>query len=305
MKKNLSWVVSAAMFSLNAPVLALTPWSFAPLTPTTINVPSNATATIRYTVTNNSVQHTLMMLPITGISQTTTGNGICTNPFTLPPRASCTLSLQVNGSALTQTINSGPAVCQQGVDGQPNLQECYQPETQAASLNISSAAALAVGDRFGGGTVACLGGAPYLNLIAATTDNSAGIYWGPVTILVPNADSLTDGDTNTPSIVDCLTGGIGAAECFGGTLTITSYAAGICSNYTNDGYTDWFLPSLNQLGCLNTNKTAINLEPNGYWSSTQADQDGAYYWNIPSNLSDSVLKNITNLHVRCVRNLAL
>ena len=69
------------------------------------------------------------------------------------------------------------------------------------------AAAVVLGQPFGGGTVACLGGAPYLNLIAATTDNSTRVYWGPLNILVPNADNPNDGETNTPSIVNCLTNG--------------------------------------------------------------------------------------------------
>lgn len=62
------------------------------------------------------------MQSIQGITQTTTGLGICGNPFILTGKASCTLSLQVNGSQLTSPINDGPIVCEQG-----SSQQCYRP----------------------------------------------------------------------------------------------------------------------------------------------------------------------------------
>jgi hypothetical protein len=68
-------------------------WTFTPLTPTSISVSNNSTATIQYRVTNQSKKsHQLMMTPIQGITQTTTGVGICGNPFTLLSQgSSCTL----------------------------------------------------------------------------------------------------------------------------------------------------------------------------------------------------------------------
>lgn len=67
------------------------------------------------------------MQSIQGITQLTTGLGICSNPFILRGKASCTLSLQVNGSQLTQPISDGPIVCEQG-----STLQCYRP----ASANI-------------------------------------------------------------------------------------------------------------------------------------------------------------------------
>jgi hypothetical protein len=111
-------------------------WTFTPLTPTTLSVPSNSTATVQYRVTNQSpAPHTLMMVPMTGITQTTTA-GNCPNPFTLSSgNPSCTLTLLVTGSALNADINGGPNVCQQGPDGNPSPLQCYQP-SQSNSLSI-------------------------------------------------------------------------------------------------------------------------------------------------------------------------
>ena len=115
-------------------------WTFTPLTPTTLSVPSNSTATVQYRVTNQSpAPHTLMMVPMPGITQTTTA-GNCPNPFTLSSgNPSCTLTLLVTGSALNADINGGPEVCQQGPDGNPSPLQCYQP-SQTDSLSILVAA---------------------------------------------------------------------------------------------------------------------------------------------------------------------
>lgn len=131
-------------------------WTFTPLTATTVSVADGQTETIRYTVTNQSSKtHTLAMTPITGITQITSGAGICANPFTLTPGdPSCTLSLSVNGSTLPGNVVGGPVVCQQG-----STLQCYQPST-ANQLNITKA----------DGATISLAGSP-LNLL---TSGSAG-----------------------------------------------------------------------------------------------------------------------------------
>lgn len=295
MKRTLSLVAAATIFSINTTSWAIPVWSIEPNTPTTISVPTNSVASVSYKVTNNSVTHTLIMIPIKGISQTTTGAGVCSNPFTLSKGASCILSLQINGSDLATNVNSGPVLCQQRVDGQPDLQQCYQPASQAESLHIIAAPALAVGDSFGGGTVACTGGAPYLNLIAATTDNSTGIQWYNGIFLQTDAYSDNDGLSNTTKIVS--TQG----------PTITNYAAGLCQNYTGGGYHDWFLPAKNQLNCLYQNMTAIgNFRNAGYWTSTQdtIGNDGAWFQRFDNGNQGTVITSNSTTSVRCVRNLA-
>ena len=107
-------------------------WTFTPLTATTLTVPANATATVQYQVTNQSFRsHTLMVRPMAGVTQLTTGFGICSNPFMLAGNASCVLSLQITGSALTQPISGGPVVCTQG-----SMLQCYQP-SPADALHIT------------------------------------------------------------------------------------------------------------------------------------------------------------------------
>ncbi|MCW8409622.1 hypothetical protein OQJ13_11635 [Legionella sp. PATHC035] len=108
-------------------------WTFTPDPnyPPTVSVTSIGSATIKYTITNQSRRtHTLSMKPITGITQVTSA-GNCPNPFTLQGHQSCTLNLFVNGSALQNNIKEGPVVCEQG-----RILECYQPAL-ANILNIT------------------------------------------------------------------------------------------------------------------------------------------------------------------------
>lgn len=140
--KKIQWIKNKILmfFLLTISTLSYagTPlWTFTPLTATRLSIPSNDTATVQYTITNQSSRvHTLSMQSIQGITQTTTGLGICGNPFILTAKASCTLSLQVNGSQLTSPINDGPIVCEQG-----SSLQCYRP-APANILHITQASAI-------------------------------------------------------------------------------------------------------------------------------------------------------------------
>lgn len=86
-------------------------------------MPVNGVAMVQYRVTNQSSKpHTLIMQPIPGITQITTGLSVCSAPFVLSGKSSCILSLEINGSQLSGPLTDGPVVCQQG-----NLNQCYRP----------------------------------------------------------------------------------------------------------------------------------------------------------------------------------
>ncbi len=101
-------------------------WTFAsvPGYPPSVVVSTTGTATIKYTVTNQSHKaHTLQMKPIQGI----TASG-CISP--LGYHQSCTLILNITGSALTGDVTGGPVLCDKA-----NQLQCYQP-SQINSLVI-------------------------------------------------------------------------------------------------------------------------------------------------------------------------
>ena len=100
-------------------------WTFTadPNFPPSLSISPVGTATVRYLITNQSKKtHRLVMQPIAGINQVTTGQGVCSSPFSLGYKQSCTLILQVQGSELVGNVSWGPIVCNQG-----NFLQCYQP----------------------------------------------------------------------------------------------------------------------------------------------------------------------------------
>jgi hypothetical protein len=137
----------------------------------------------------------------------------------------------------------------------------------------------AVGDFYGGGVVFYLfeaGDTGYVagethGLIAAVEDTSDGIIWynGSWTTTGATGTVLGTGQANTNAII----ANQGATE--------TDYAAGLARAYRGGGYTDWFLPSKDELNLMYTNKATINTTAaaNGgsnftiytYWSSTEYD----------------------------------
>jgi hypothetical protein len=106
-------------------------------------------------------------------------------------------------------------------------------------------------------------------LIAATADQGVGIQWynGSYTATGAIETALGTGQANTTAIINNQGAG--------------SYAAKICDDYTNTDtgtgiYSDWYLPSKDELNKLYLNKYVIGGFKDGvYWSSS--DWDNKYY----------------------------
>jgi hypothetical protein len=175
------WLMAKIFFSLTLVFFTLSAkagspvWTLTPLTATTISVPSSGTATVQYQVTNQSSKtHTLSMQSIHSITQTTTGLGVCGNPFTLRGKASCTLSLQINGSQLTQPILDGPIICEQG-----SPLQCYRPAA-GNTLHVTQAAPIT-------NATITVANSP----LTLTTNGSAGVLTITNTSLLVTAKNIT------------------------------------------------------------------------------------------------------------------
>ena len=244
--KALTLLLSSILLSFSALLHAGGPvWTFTPLTATSVSVPANGTATIQYQVTNQSAKsHSLVMTPITGITQTTTGAGICSNPFTLPSRgSSCTLSLQVNGSQLTHPITDGPIVCEQG-----SALQCYKPSpSNVLSINVG------INEYTIGGMVSGLSDSVVLqnNGTDNETVSSDGVFTFSTAISEgsPYAVTVLTQPTGQTCTVTNCSGTVGSAN-------VTNVSATCVSNDTT------LTASVSTLG-LSVNNTGLNTALTG------------------------------------------
>ena len=161
------------------------------------------------------------------------------------------------------------------------------PVTPTVTVN---AELLAIGDYYGGGKVAYIDGSGIHGLIAATADQSTGIAWSNITFTKIGATAqgilIGTGQTNTTAIV-------GQSGCVSG-------AAWLCNNLNEGGYTDWFLPSKDELSKLYLNKVAIGgFADKFYWSSSELNALTA--WGQSFNSGGGYGSKSSTFRVRAVR----
>ena len=158
---------------------------------------------------------------------------------------------------------------------------------------------LVIGDSYQGGKIAYIfqsGDTGYVageqhGLIAATQDQSNGIqlqwYNGDYIVTGATGTAIGTGLTNTNAII--------AAQGSG------SYAASIARDYNGGGYTDWFLPSKDELNQLYVNSAAIGgFTDYWYWSSTDFEVDTAWSQYFDGGGQNYYNKDFT-FYVRAVR----
>jgi hypothetical protein len=155
-------------------------------------------------------------------------------------------------------------------------------------INTTNPTGLSIGDTYQGGIIFYLdsnGG----GLIAAPTDQSTGAEWGCYGTTISGADGTAIG-TGAQNTIDIELG-----------CTNTVTAADICANLTLGGYSDWFLPSKDELNEMYQNKSTIGGFANSlYWSSTEYASSGAWRENFFIGNQDGYVKDASN-NVRAIR----
>lgn len=213
------------------------------------------------------------------------------------------------GTSQNPTVQNSIVACGNGLGSfnatVPGLNENTDYNVRAYATNSAgtvygnqqsfTTAALSIGHSYQGGIVAYIlqPGDPGYDanvrhgLIAAPSDQSTGAEWGCYGNEISGADgtALGTGKQNTIDIV---------AGC-----TTTGTAADICANLVLNGYSDWYLPSLDELKKIFINiGTVGGFSSNSYWSSTERDETSAYFFSTSG--SGYASKRNTN-NVRAVR----
>lgn len=157
-------------------------------------------------------------------------------------------------------------------------------------------AGLATGDFYGGGKVAYIlqqGDPGYIadeihGIIATPTHQSTGANWGCIDIIIGTSAAFGTGQANTTAII--------TAGC-----ASPGTAARICDDLVLNGYSDWYLPSKDELYKLWLNQAATGgWVSDNYWTSTEGNNLNAHTQELGSGYQGFNFRGYPS-YVRAVR----
>ena len=128
-------------------------------------------------------------------------------------------------------------------------------------------------------------------LEAAPSDQSTGATWGCAGILT-GADGTAVG-TGEQNTLDIETG-----------CTTAGTATDICANLSLGGYSDWFLPSKDELNLMYTNLKVAGIggfAGNYYWSSSESNAPNAWSQDFNNGNQYNYYNKNNTYRVRAVR----
>jgi len=185
------------------------------------------------------------------------------NPYSTYTDAGATATDEVDGDLTSSIVTSG--VVNTSIEGSYTITYTVSDTSgnTATATRQVVVQNLTIGQSYQGGKIAYIDSTGQHGLIAATQDQGEDIQWY-------NASSLTGATGTAIGTGFANTNAIIAAQSSG------SYAANIARDYNGGGYTDWFLPSTDELNELYAHQYAIGGFVDAYyWSSNEFDINDA------------------------------
>jgi hypothetical protein len=258
--------------------------------------------TINYaTLTTNNVSNITLTTAICGGNITTDGGsavtarGVCWSTSNTPTVSSNSKTINGTGTGSFTSILSGLTAFT------TYYVRAYASNGMGIAYGdqVNFTTLLNIGDSYQGGKVAYIlhpddpgyiAGQTH-GLIAAANDQSTGINWynGYNTTTGATGLALGTGKANTNTIITSQ--GLG------------TYAAKLCADLLLNGYTDWYLPSKDELNKLYINRQLIGGFTNslyGYWSSSEVGNN--IVWGQTFNGGYQIINDKNSiLYVRAIR----
>ena len=165
-----------------------------------------------------------------------------------------------------------------------------------ASIKVEVERVLQIGDGYAGGFIFFLdnnGG----GMVCAWEDqnNGNGMQWAGQQGVATGATGtdVGTGQANTTTIVNLLG-------------TDVDYAARLCDELDFEGYTDWFLPSKDELNLIYINLHSVstpigNFQNDFYWSSTEDDAGDAWLQDFGSDGDQNYDAKDAEHRIRAIR----
>ena len=284
--KSVTWSSSApavATVSVSGVVTPLTAGTTI-ITVTTVDGSKTATRVVTVTITPvaaTAVAVTFSNLTANGTSAVTTTT-ILTLTFDIDPTTLAVGDITVtgatkgtlSGTGTTRTLAISNITVVNGADVTVAIADpagfAITPASKTVAVNVKVYALCETGPA--GGLIFYVKEGGYsdgwMYLEAAPSDQSASTEWGCEGVSIPGADgtAVGTGEQNTIDI---------EAEC-----TTDGTAADICANLSLGGYSDWFLPSKDELNLMYTNLKVAGFGGFSgyyYWSSSEYNANDAWY----------------------------
>jgi hypothetical protein len=162
----------------------------------------------------------------------------------------------------------------------------YGPERSISALAPSTPY---LGQSYAGGLIMYVDSTGMHGLVASDSDQGSSVWGCSGTLLGGTSSLVGSGAMNTVYIVSLC--------------PESNTPAKICDNLVLNGYSDWFLPSYNELVLMYTNLCAMGIGSftyTFYWSSTESSSSTAYIFLPSTGGSGNALKT-SSYRIRAVR----